>query len=510
MDFQVDILEGDAFEVLRLVRCIKNSLAPISRIPPEVLSLVPDYYRKGGEDDEDDIDQDLITLTHVCRSWRDTFTSRSSLWARLDFANVDKTRTYIQRSQSSPLKLHLADDKVIDDAFALVIPHIHRLKSLIADAYALSGVLEHFCCHAPLLGKLDVYNSAAREPALDSELFGGDLSSLRELRLHGVTTHLPWNDLANLRIVDLKAFSQIYRTAQMLDFFESAPLLHTILLRCQMLDSSDAPPERIVPLRHLKVFNISTSSSHSTLLHHLRIPAGASLISKFHFIGGESPLLDYLPERSPNFSNLSHITAINLLFGSKQKSIQLSGPSGSLRVLAEWEDWPASPWYTIDHRILRSFGHPMLSTIQGLAVSEYEHPGPAKVGECPVFQMLSSMNDLRTLILIESDNLPFTCALDPGENPSNPVLCFNMEELVFYVRHWFLLSVEHLVRMAKNRASRGAKLSSITLVDLGGLGPEKEVSELREHVTNLVYRVDRCSSPAWDDIPGDGSRGGVE
>ena len=35
--FQVDSLEQVAFEVLRLVRSVKNSLAPIvSRIPPEV------------------------------------------------------------------------------------------------------------------------------------------------------------------------------------------------------------------------------------------------------------------------------------------------------------------------------------------------------------------------------------------------------------------------------------------------------------------------------------------
>ena len=58
----MNALEQDALEVLSLVRSVKNSFAPVTRIPPEILSDIPDYY------DEDDVDQDLITLTHVCRS----------------------------------------------------------------------------------------------------------------------------------------------------------------------------------------------------------------------------------------------------------------------------------------------------------------------------------------------------------------------------------------------------------------------------------------------------------
>ena len=67
-----------------------------------------------------------------------------------------------------------------------------------------------------------------------------------------------------------------------------------------MPDSSGTPPGRIVCLRHLKVFTLSTTSPCSILLHHLRIPIGASLTSRLSSSDGESPLRDYLPERSPN------------------------------------------------------------------------------------------------------------------------------------------------------------------------------------------------------------------
>ena len=44
--FQADTLERDALEVLSLTRFLKNSLAPVNRIPPDVLSLIPYYCAK--------------------------------------------------------------------------------------------------------------------------------------------------------------------------------------------------------------------------------------------------------------------------------------------------------------------------------------------------------------------------------------------------------------------------------------------------------------------------------
>ena len=486
---QTDSLDRDAPGVP--ARSVKNSFAPINRIPPEVLSLIPDYHGWP------DADRGLITLTHVCRWWRETFISRSSLWTQLDLMNPDKTRTYIQRSQSSPLELYLGDHKVVDHAFALVIPHIRRIKSLIINVYSLPGLLRHFRGHLPLLETLDI--NFARDLALDDALFGGDLSSLRELRLRGAITQFPWKNMGNLRVANLRFCSPRYTVTQLLDFFESAPFLHTVELEGLTRGSSDAPPERVVPLCHLKALTINAVPPHSILLRHLRIPIGASLVSWFCFDGDGSPLLDYLPERSPNLDNLSNITTINLSFDPQLKSVRLSGPSGSLCVVAVWGYWGDSPSYTKDRQLLRSLGDRMPSTIQRLAISKYKHPRPAEVEECPVFQTLSSMSNLRTLTLIDCNNLPFIRTLDPEQHPSNLVLCSGMEELVFYITSWYKFRVKHLISMARNRASRGAKLSSITLVDLGGRGQRKEVVKLREHATRVEYRVDGVS-PAWDEV----------
>ena len=493
---QVDSFEQDASEVLSLARSIKNSFAPINRIHPEVLSLIPDYHR------EDEAGQDVITLTHVCRRWRDTFTSRPSLWAQLDFKNVDKTRTYIQRSKSSPLKFCLGPGKVTNDAFALAIPHAHRLKSLtVSEANALRVVLKRFRCHAPSLDKLDIGISSKKEPTLDGALFNGDLSFLRELRLSGVITTLPWKNLVNLRVVDLNCHYRGCGVTRLLDFFESAPLLHTVTIEHSKMGSSDAPPGRMVHLRHLQLFCIINADiSHSILLHHLHIPIGTTLISSFTSDYDEFPPLDldYLPERFPNLANLPHITAINLDFGPGLK-VQLSGPSGTLRVLVSCNPWYFPAPYDNVRQALRSFNRSMLSTIQRLVVSHYMYPSPARVEACPTFQTLSSMNNLRTLVLFDGDDLHFTLLLDPEQNSKNRVLCPDMEELVVYIAIKGEFHVEELVRMAKNRASRGGKLSSIKIVYPGVLMRGEEVKKLRKHVMHAECLVDNRPH-RWDSV----------
>ena len=495
--------EQDALEVLSLVRSIKNSFVPISRIPPEVLSLIPDYC----DDDDDDADQDLITLTHVCRGWRDTFISRSSLWTQLDFMNVDKTRTYIQRSKSSPLELHLErdeDNTYLDDAFSLVTPHIHRIKSLTIYADALPDNIRHFNCYAPLLEELDIDLTSPHAPVLNNALFNRDISSLRELRLSGVVTYLPWTDLANLTTFNLKSCrpGRDFVT-RLLDFFENAPLLRTIMLEDSIPKSSNAPSERIVFLPHLDILAITAKPAHSVLLNHLRIPTGASLVLRFSFSGERSPLQDYLPETSTNLENLSHITTINLNFSPTKKFAQLTGPSGWLRVLAQWKDEAVSP-YTKDRRILRSLDKNILSTTQGLVVSRYQHPRPAEAVKCPVYRTLSFMDTLRTLVLTKCDNLPFILALNPEENTSELLLCHNLEDLTLYIKSRNQFHIKHLISMARERAAEDAKLSSVTVVGLGELAPGKEVFKLREHVTRVEYRIEDAP-PSWDDPPDESS-----
>ena len=503
--FQADSLERDALEILGLARSLKNTLAPINGIPSDVISLLPDYC------DEGYADEFSINCTHVCRSWREIFVSRSSLWTNLDFKNVEKTRTYIQRSRCSPLNISLQksskDITYLDDAFSLVIPHIHRLKSLAIIASVLPDVLSHFRCPTPLLEKLDIHIPFLAEPdssRISGALFNGELPSLRELYLCGVITDLAWRNTWNLTVFtlsnpqDFKGFK--LSVTQILDFFESAPFLQRVEFYYPFPNSSDAPPGRIVPLRRLKTLALGTHSPPSVLFNHLHIPTGAALMLCNRTKSEEFSPLDYLPDKFPNFENLSHITMVNLCLARDTKSVRLGGPSGSLRLVSDLSDARALPSATVDHRVLRSIGPPRLPTIQRLAVAEYTHTPQAGVEECPVFRTLCSLETLRTLVLFYSDTLPFILALNPEKNSSEIVPCPNLEELIIYP----LSHPRHgdLVEMSRSRDSKGAKLSSIVIIDTQECSMEEEVSKLKENVTHVEYRRESYSftRPGWDGV----------
>ena len=57
--------------------------------------------------------------------------------------------------------------------------------------------------------------------------------------------------------------------------------------------------------------------------------------------------------------------------------------------------------------------------------------------------------------------------------------------------------------MARNRASEGKKLSSVTIIERHHHAPP-EVSELREYVTHVEYRVSYARY-IWDEVPGEKS-----
>ena len=203
--FQVDVLEQDAFEVLRLILSLKNELAPINRIPPDVLTLIPDFWDKRHRD------KDLIALTHVCQAWREIFISRSSLWTGFECVDAEKN---LKRSQSSPLDLWIwrtdgrpPHDLFLPphDPFLEVISHaIGRLKSLsiTASLKILPGITAQLFFPAPLLESLSLCGGYRTRtwynPALATSLFNGDLSSLRVLHLQCVRTELPWRNMINL------------------------------------------------------------------------------------------------------------------------------------------------------------------------------------------------------------------------------------------------------------------------------------------------------------------------
>jgi hypothetical protein len=263
----------------------------------------------------------------------------------------------------------------------------------------------------------------------------------------------------------------------------------------------------MVYLPYLRSFRISTRPAHSILLNYLHIPAGASVTLASRPSEEGPPIPDYLLRSLDNLSNISHITSVNLNFDS-QMGVRFKGPSGGLYVINTW-DGKRLP--ILDHRILQSLNKFPISTTERLAFTRYHITAHSKTEKSGVYRTLLLMHNLRTLTLTNCLNLSFILALNPSRNASNTVVCPKLKEVVLYIQKQHIheqqdgSSMDELLEMAKDRASRGAKLLSIVITCPWGI--PVEVSGLRSYVSRVEYRLDD-ESPRWDVHPGEVDEGG--
>ena len=486
---------------------MKNSFAVINRIPSDVFSLIPEYL------EENYVDRGLIAMSHVCHCWRELLIARPPLWIRLGCESTVKTRVYLERSKLSPLELSLCkygNMAYVEDAIPLVVPHISRLKTLSIDGRPglLQTLTPHLSCPIPLLRELTISFDSDHDPApvLDTTLFDGDLSSLRSLSLAGVITQLPWKNLLKLTTFELtQAPEDGVSVTQLLDFFENAHNLRDITLRYAIPTSSNAPTGRVVSLPRLKTLTICADPIHSVLLNHLFIPVGVSLIMEFVFTGDKLPLPELLPETLENLKNIFPISSVNLLLSDLDKLVRLDGPNGELYMLGEWINLVEVPEFAVDREILRSLTRFDLSGTQRLAVTEYQPLMEDTVDKSAPYHILSCTENLRTLTLTQCNYQPFILPLNPDQNSSKRVLCPKLEELVLYILGPNSLQFEDLKNMAKERASAGKKLTSITILGPDGFMLGEEIFELKKYVPRVDYRV-KLEPPAWNLISGDGGK----
>ena len=499
---QVDALEGDALEVLSMIRSMKNTFALINRTPPTVFALIPRYW------DDRDRDKGIIKLTHVCHGWRALFTSRPSLWNRLDCLDVDKTRAYLERSKSSPLEITLKKEKekgvaYRTEALRLVDPHIGRVKSLAIMATVEDIILDiatHFSCPIPLLEHLSIIIRCPYAPILDYKLFGENLSSLRTLELEGVVTGLSWKALPNLTSFSLDRIPvDTISATQLLDFFDRAPLLRKVSLNCSISMLGDISPERVVSLSRLEEFTISGPLPYSILLNHLSIPPNAQMMMTFNLTSDRLPIQDHHPKSLENFRHLSHITQISVGLRGKSKFIQLYGPSGRHCISGKWvgetgfENCPV----TVNIGMLHSLTMFDISKVQRLAVTQYAVSPQMNIEESPPYNVLYRMGDLCTLTLTECHNLLFFAALNPEKTPRGVVLCPWLTELVLHIHLDKRFCLKELWEMARARSSQGAKLNSVTVICTQQLVAPKEVFKLRQYVSHVEYKLED-QFPDWN------------
>ena len=458
-------------EVLGLIRSWRNTFSPINRTPTEVLTLIPDFWGRPGKE------KAVIALTHVCRAWREVFTSRSSLWTVFDCLDGEKTRTYLERSKSSPINLRVDRDGGLShqDPFLQIAPHaISRLKYLTLGTRPdhLESFTNYLSLPAPILEDLRIFGSnddPFLNPTLTTTLFNGDLSSLRTFYLFSVCTELPRRNMVNLTTFNLGYVLEPRVTIkQLLDFFESAPYLLNVALTFAT-PAFGAQNGRLVLLAHLRRLHIEGFHPPSLLLEHLLIPVGANMTIDLDMPGPE--IEDHLPRSLDNLRNFPDFTKICLCF-DQSASLKFIGPNGQVCLSS------TSPTPDTSLSLPRSLAQFDTSKAVWLEII-----GSDYLSEHLEHALLSLIN-LQTLTLSLCERLySFILALLPDPNSTNPIPCPKLKALILRTEERF--DIVTMVEVAATRASVGAPFNSVRVINCGEFVPREGVDELMEHVSHV-------------------------
>ncbi|PBK90139.1 hypothetical protein ARMGADRAFT_1167018 [Armillaria gallica] len=211
----VEELETYRATIQRVLKEFSSTLAPIRRLPSDVLRSVFGVNQK-------DLDgwpewailsnrptikfsHDTLTLGHVCASWRDIIVSSPELWSHIritfhrftgDNSGLSPLlKTILPLSGQLPLDIHFMSDRntTADGAietFSLLLGERHRWKSV--SLKLPSDLLEQLRTSSGKLAYLESLTLMTQRPPLDSRAFpSGDVSdvfvdapSLRKVVLH--------------------------------------------------------------------------------------------------------------------------------------------------------------------------------------------------------------------------------------------------------------------------------------------------------------------------------------
>ncbi|KAJ3545840.1 hypothetical protein NMY22_g2286 [Coprinellus aureogranulatus] len=235
------------------VKACQNATVPINRLPPEILSQV--FLDVRGKEARVEA-ASWVTVTHVCRHWRDIALRFTNLWTHLAFPHPDFTELMLSRSGSAPLHIE-AEDSAFGDGRSLdilrkVLSQVARIHtiSLESEENEVADVLPPSLSGAPILERLVLHGD---DWDLPSTFFdGGVPPRLSELELGGckLSGSTIWAS-ATLTRLTLICWNEEHRPSvqDFLDALRQMPLLEFLQLQ-YFLPRKPTTPTSPTPIPH--------------------------------------------------------------------------------------------------------------------------------------------------------------------------------------------------------------------------------------------------------------------
>ena len=278
---QVSQLDHDTTAALATIHEWKNSLAPINRLPLDILSLIPTHFSA---------QEDLLRASFVCRHWRRTFLQCAKLWSELFPAKGEVyVKTLLERSKQSQLTIWIGGNVPVS-TMILLSSRTNRIWDLGFVDCGWAAIQEFVDINPgpfPLLNSL-TFNITAGGPLDDSNaivppstrLFSTAVN-LREFCFYlGSSWSPPLSRFSFPNLVEFRFLVQQGRggfpTLQLLNFLEASPMLQVVSIHFMVdLSLNGVPRERVVVLpkvEDLRIIVVESTPGYN-LMTHLSCPS---------------------------------------------------------------------------------------------------------------------------------------------------------------------------------------------------------------------------------------------
>ncbi|OJT07273.1 hypothetical protein TRAPUB_1870 [Trametes pubescens] len=149
------------------LRYLRNTKAPVNRLPSEVLVRVFSYSVSTSSNEDD-----LVSATHVCKWWREVALDYSRLWSTLSVTTLHKATTFLQRAKDSPISIVIRDSVVVHlfaPTLRRLIPRLLSLVVEVQDTESIIPIVKGLAtCTAPLLETLHIVGQYRNESDRDA------------------------------------------------------------------------------------------------------------------------------------------------------------------------------------------------------------------------------------------------------------------------------------------------------------------------------------------------------
>ncbi|KAI0659185.1 hypothetical protein C8Q70DRAFT_1054029 [Cubamyces menziesii] len=508
-------IEGAICGVLLRLRARLNAIPIINRIPPEILQ----YIFETTCSDKDSYSGYAscvvrektsgwpfqLTLTHVCRTWRDAALGTPTLWTRIDYLNDRLLELFLSRSGAAALSLHIEKQRP-DALLQTQVDRLKRLDVTLTDRADRTFVPTLLQFRAPALECLTILgrNGCPSPPETVSVvLFEEQVSSLKALALDHIGWWTPGNVFPCLTHLHL---SSIVGNADAPDevsyltmFFANTPALQYVhvegITSGALAAGRPKHDEWRASLPSLRALTCSRSYAPGALhlLSSLELPLG--VVVRMYGLTCMTPTSAVRPNVLLPPSILSTFTHLDIRANDSDLEVIMDGPTSScvwLQMSAMhrygiWEGWLAQLSTMLPLPSVRSL---RAATDLPNVVPNLCSQLNASLVELSVYLKAEERDGLGVSDLAEDVPRRVYAAL-AGDDPSTCVPYLESLKLETFCTDATVLRSPDLVSMAAIRAQQGRPLRSL-VVDTGNRSAHcsdsfsRELASVRKHVAGSV------------------------